>query len=104
MEESRRADRFSIEQVVSLVFSHNKRLPAKAVNISSTGILVAMDEEVEPGTIVKVNLCSEKDNCDKIIKAEGVVTRSSRGMKDYFAAIDFTSVEGEGSEPINKFH
>lgn len=104
MADNRRADRFSIEQVVNLVFSHNKKLPAKAVNISSTGILVAMDEEVEPGTTVNVNLCAEKDNCEKIIKAEGIVTRSARGMKDYFAAIDFTSIDGDEINTIKSIH
>ena len=93
--ENRRADRITLDQIINLVFAHNRKLPAKAVNVSSTGLLVAIDEEVETGTHVDVNFCAEIGDCSKIIKAEGIVTRSAKGMRDYFAAIDFTIIDGE---------
>lgn len=99
-QESRRAQRFSLNQIANLIFSHNKKMAAKAVNISATGLLVAAEDDVDPGTMVYVTLCADLGCSEKFIHAEGIVTRCVKGLKDYMVGIDFTMIDGDEMKAI----
>jgi PilZ domain len=98
--ERQRAHRFSIKQIVQLIFSHDQTLDSKAVNISSSGILVATPEAVEPGTPVFLMLSTELGYSEKLIRAEGLVTRCTKEINDYLTGIEFSIIDEEDLKTI----
>jgi hypothetical protein len=100
MAKRQRAHRFLIDQIVQLIFSHDKAMDSKAVNISSSGILVATSEAVEPGTPVFLLLSAELGYSEKIIRAEGIVTRCTRESNDHLLGIEFSIIEEEDIKTI----
>jgi hypothetical protein len=95
-----RAHRFLIDQIVQLIFSHDKAMDAKAVNISSSGILVATSEAVEPGTPVFLLLSAELGFSEKIIRAEGIIARCVKESNDFLLGIEFSVIEEEDVKTI----
>lgn len=102
--ERRGNHRASLERGQAVVFVANKRVRARPIDISTSGMGLALPATVEPGTYLRVNFALQTaDGRDLWVDADGLVTRSAVESNERFLGIQFSVVEGHVASQIHEY-
>lgn len=89
--DKRKRERSSLDQMIELSTSDGKKIRAKGVNISESGMLCLADEDIHAGTFVMFKIAIQSGGSSMKVDLEGMVMKSTRDGDKYNIVIDLTS-------------